>query len=57
MKMTKKAIKSARKPRAKKPKPVPVHPVVVWEPEPEKDWIDRLMDRIESAWKADFPRK
>jgi hypothetical protein len=53
-KQTKKPIKSARKPRAKKPKPVPVNPVVVWEQEPEKDWLDRLMDKIESAWKKVF---
>jgi hypothetical protein len=53
-KQTKTPTKPARKPRAKKPKPVPVNPVVVWEQEPEKDWLDRLLDKVESAWKKVF---
>lgn len=48
-KQPKKPIKSARKPRSKKPKPVPVNPVVVWEPEPEKDWLDRAIDKV-AGW-------
>ena len=48
-KQPKKPIKSARKPRAKKPKPVPANPVVVWEQEPEKDWLDHAIDKV-AGW-------
>ena len=45
----------AAKPR--KPKSLPVDPVVVWQPEEEKDWLDRLLDKIERAWKSVFRSK
>ena len=55
-KITKKALpKRPKKPaKPRKPKPLPVHPVVVWEEEPPKDWLDRLLDKIEGALKRVF---
>lgn len=41
-----KRAKAAAKPR--KPKSLPVDPVVVWQEEP-KDWLDRLMDKV-AGW-------
>ena len=57
----KKAIKKTPAKRAKpakprKPKSLPVDPVVVWQPE-EKDWIDRVLDKIERTWKSVFQSK
>lgn len=49
-----KRAKAAAKPR--KPKSLPVDPVVVWQEEP-KDWLDRLMDKVERAWKMVFRGK
>jgi hypothetical protein len=45
----------AAKPR--KPKSLPVDPVVVWQPEEEKDWLDHLLDRVERTWKMVFRGK
>jgi hypothetical protein len=50
------AKRSSKAAKPRKPKSLPVDPVVVWQPE-EKDWLDRLLDRIETAWKGIFRSK
>ena len=42
-------VKRSSKPaKPRKPKSLPVDPVVVWQPE-EKDWLDRAIDKV-AGW-------